>query len=934
MQLDKGRVQVLFPATEESRTYATASAPLKRVRFKAGDKIVTHDDQQIIVESVLEEDHLLVYSGEGVDIPEALLSNAITFHSAEERLLSGQIDKPAAFNLRRQSIELREYQRTSPVRGFIGGRIDLISHQLYIAHEVSSRYAPRVMLSDEVGLGKTIEACLIVHRLLLSGSASRVLIVVPESLVHQWFVELYRRFNLWFNIYDEERCEAVEAGAPDNNPFLDDQLILCSLDFLASSEKRAGQAISAGWDMLVVDEAHHLTWSPEEASIEYQVVELLGKQAAGLLLLTATPQQLGIESHFARLRLIDPNRYNDFEIFQEESRGYNTIAGFIDSLTSGQQPDKETQKHVQARLKQDVTTFATRIKEALADDTAKLQLIDDILDLHGTGRVLFRNTRAAMHGFPKRIAHLVTLDAENEDDVNEDDAGDKQASKRYAEFKFDVAPSSKQLGYAFENDPRLSWLVSFLQTNADKKVLLICRTKKKALALLDAFRDRISISAGIFHEDLTLVQRDRNAAWFADPEGARLLICSEIGSEGRNFQFAHHLVLFDLPPNPELLEQRIGRLDRIGQTEDIHIHMPVVDGSPQQLLARWYHEGLNAFEHSLAGTDETLSQLRDQVIALALKQEGVSNQKAIDDLVAATNDAQVALRQRLREGRDRLLELNSHRPEISAKIAKRIQQEDATPILEQYMLSVFDYAGMLAEDLADRTYYLNPERLTIEAFPGVQEDGLSITFDRKRALEREEITFVSWDHPLVTSAMDVVLGTEKGNSSFGVWESEDHNDILLETLFILEPVAEKSAHADRYMPTTLIRVLINRAGDDLTDQFPADELAASLRRGKPDRLLDNSLMTQEIIPDMLAGASETATKMADHIIQSSTAETAATFQREISRMESLQKINNNVRDSEIEAAQTHQAVVEKAIQQARLRLDAVRLIWRGPGGMF
>jgi ATP-dependent helicase HepA len=126
------------------------------------------------------------------------------------------------------------------------------------------------------------------------------------------------------------------------------------------------------------------------------------------------------------------------------------------------------------------------------------------------------------------------------------------------------------------------------------KILLICTTKEKVLAL-EAAISKIKLNVGVFHEDLSLVQRDRNAAWFADNENTQILLCSEIGSEGRNFQFAHHLILFDVPFHPELLEQRIGRLDRIGQKNDINIHIPYILGSPQNLLVRWFHEGLNAF---------------------------------------------------------------------------------------------------------------------------------------------------------------------------------------------------------------------------------------------------------------------------------------------------------------------------------------------------
>src|SRR5207253_3100152 len=145
-----------------------------------------------------------------------------------------------------------------------------------------------------------------------------------------------------------------------------------------------------------------------------------------------------------------------------------------------------------------------------------------------------------------------------------------------------------------------------------------------------ALRRRIKdVKVAVFHEGLSLIQRDRNAAWFADPHGAHILICSEIGSEGRNFQFAHHLVLFDLPLDPELLEQRIGRLDRIGQTSEIHVHVPYIAGGPTEVLARWYHEGLNAFVNNLEGGSELLERFGARIYELA--QSFAANQNAPRD---------------------------------------------------------------------------------------------------------------------------------------------------------------------------------------------------------------------------------------------------------------------------------------------------------------
>jgi len=183
--------------------------------------------------------------------------------------------------------------------GILGARIDLIPHQLRVAEIAAKRRPPRLLLADEVGLGKTIQACLIVAQMLASGRASRVCVLLPESLVNQWFVELLRRFNLSFAIFDEERCEAIELNNTGHNPFEDEQCIIASVDWLASHGKRAIQCLDASWDLLLVDEAHHLIWTEEFSSPSYQFVEALSKRTPGLLLLTPTPEQLRLRRPFS-----------------------------------------------------------------------------------------------------------------------------------------------------------------------------------------------------------------------------------------------------------------------------------------------------------------------------------------------------------------------------------------------------------------------------------------------------------------------------------------------------------------------------------------------------------------------------------------------------------------------------------------------------------
>ena len=243
MKADAARVEVFFPAAGEQRQYAVRSAPLRRVRFKEGDRLKLHSGEPFVVDRVEERAGLLVYIAEGREVPEAHLSDTISFSSPEERLLAGQTEELYAFELRAEALRQRAELLQNPVRGLIGGRVDLLPHQMFIASEVTSRRNPRVLLADEVGLGKTIEAGLILHRLHRTGRAGRVLLLLPETLVHQWFVEMWRRFNLLFSLFDADRCTAIEFNQPEANPFLDSQLVICSIAFLANDPARKQQAV-------------------------------------------------------------------------------------------------------------------------------------------------------------------------------------------------------------------------------------------------------------------------------------------------------------------------------------------------------------------------------------------------------------------------------------------------------------------------------------------------------------------------------------------------------------------------------------------------------------------------------------------------------------------------------------------------------------------
>ncbi|MAS95982.1 MAG: RNA polymerase-binding ATPase [Verrucomicrobiales bacterium] len=893
LKADLSHVQAFYPAVGQTLTYASRNAPLRRVAFEPGDTVKDQEGNSFLVTDVREEEKCLIYiDAEGKELPESSLSDTMNVQRPEQRLLSGVSDDPRLWSLRQSAIRNQHEARSSDVRGLVGGRVSLIPHQLYIAEEVANRKVPRVLLADEVGLGKTIEACLILHRLHLGGNANRILILVPDALVNQWFVELYRRFAMSFAIYDEERAASIETEAEnqdkDVNPFFDDQLILCATSWLAGNAKRAKQAAEADWDLTIVDEAHHLEWSVESSSPEYDAVEAIAEKSAGLLLLTATPEQLGQEGHFARLRLLDPARFSDLNEFIKESDKYRSISNLADRLRSEEKMRAKDLKEIASLLGKEA---AEKLKENDIP-ASREQCFAALIDLHGTGRVLFRNRRLVLDTFPTRVAHLNPLDCD-------------------AEKSFET---------------KIDWLVESLKSLPEEKFLLITHARETVEAIEAALREKISAQAALFHEGLSLLQRDKNAAWFAEEDGARLLICSEIGSEGRNFQFAHHLILFDLPSDPGLLEQRIGRLDRIGQTEDIHIHVPFVEGTDEELKALWYHRGLGAFEQTLHGAGAIYREFNEELNRL-MEADAEDRESELPDFLDKTAEFKKKVDEELEAGRDHLLELSSFDRDQGQALVSQIQDLDEDTRLEFLMLKLFDHFGVTVEDLESRSYVLIPEHLfSADAFPGLPEEGMSVTFDRNVALAREDITFLTADHPMVISAIESLLSTDHGNAAFFRLENAGEQLLMVETVSVLECVAPPHLHVERFLPAKPIRRIVDQKGRNRTDDFSIERIRKDGRPGPSVFLREKSKALRGVVPELLEIAGKVSDEFADEIREDAVEKMNEELGAEVERLVRLQELGHPVRDEEVERIREEQKQMESYLKDTPLRVDSVRLI--------
>jgi ATP-dependent helicase HepA len=966
-QVSHRTVSLTYDLASESRTYARQKAPLTRVEFKIGDLVTSRDNITICVETIEEKDALMTYYGTVQNVDPALISAIgeidldpnLRFSKPEDRLFTHQLDDNSWFNLRYETRQALARLANGEARGLYGPRVSLIPHQLYIGHEVAQRFAPRVLLADEVGLGKTIEAGLIIHQQLLTGRARRVLIMVPPALTFQWFVEMIRRFNLHFTVLDEERCQLIIAdnatgtgqydgdGDQDSdetddeepshmardtfNPFEAQQLMLCNLDLFLNNPRRLDQALATDWDLMVVDEAHHLQWTQHAASPEYQLVERLASIAKGLLLLTATPEQLGREGHFARLRLLDPSRYQDYPRFLEEERHFAEIAEFVRQLSANAlslgeanlaEHDVTPQKADDASKARQALLSMTGIDKPVNDAA----LIDAVLDRYGTGRVLFRNVRGSVKGFPRRVALPQALPTPLLPTID------------IGYFPEDDLPDWTR------TDPRISWLANLIVEHPEEKILLICARRSTVTALDQTLQALLPVRTTLFHEGMDLVARDRAANYFAETDrGAQLMLCSEIGSEGRNFQFASHLVLFDLPLGPDLLEQRIGRLDRIGQRQDVKIHIPYIEHSATARLYQWYAEGLDLFVGPNAIAQGLFDELYPDFESINnenINETAGAEASTLTTFIARSKTLNEARQDELKQGRDQLLALNSHRTEVSARIVTAVDQQAGGAALMDYMEMSFERFGLESEPLGDAVWRVKPgdtmarhfavsaETMDHFHYPELPEDGLRYTFDRTTALAREDVLFLTWEHPLVQQAIDLVSSDIHGNSTMIAVKHPDlpAGTLLVEALYIADCVAPRGLMVDRYLPPRVIRLLMQPGLTDVSEHMAWNDFEA-VKLDVPKAALGGIVESQRAgIKKMLVAAHDLASSQLKDLRDQAAEHAAQALDLEIDRLSALQRINDTVRPTEVAHLKDTRALVLQVIARADVRLDGIRII--------
>jgi ATP-dependent helicase HepA len=637
-------LHVYFPGAEREVTLAAQGSGLTPLVLpKGASAVVLESGEEVEIESFDGECYTLA---DGRVMHDAELWPAAPAADPIEQLAQLRLDRLGSFRNRIEGLRLMHLREAGGLGSFLGGRIELFPHQLHTALRAVEMDPVRWLLADEVGLGKTIVACLVLSALVRTGRAQRALVIAPATLTVQWLGELYRKFHQVFVLIDPDRIESVERDyGAGNNPFDVHPFAVVSAELLAQHPGLAGQALAVEHDLVVVDEAHRLSDPRLEAAIAPLV-----RRARHALLLTATPLAADRAGFHQLLALLHPEQFAD-----------------------------------RARF------------EAAVE----------------SGDAVFPCTSAVRRG----------------------DLGDWPARRP---VPVDLPPASKDP----RRDPRAHWLADRAREwlTAGEKALVFVRELRSLEKLRRYLESAASLHISVFHEELSESQRDIEVARFRE-SNLPILLCTEAAAEGRNFQFCTRMVHYELPLDPVVLEQRIGRLDRIGRTRDVEIvYFRCARAQPD--VAGLY-ERLDLFARPSAGLDTALAGVG---AALRAAEETGAPLDA-DALLAAVQSARAQATRDLPRVVYRDAYDASQAPAILARIPEDLERRT-----RKFVLGAANDLGLKIVDKGGTAlYYLElGASLTVEAIPGVPEESRWLgTFDRAEALAKDELEFFASGHALV-----------------------------------------------------------------------------------------------------------------------------------------------------------------------------------------
>ncbi len=473
-----------------------------------------------------------------------------------------------------------QHTRDLTIQRSLNATIQILDHQIMAAKLVKNDFNGRVLLADEVGLGKTIEAGILLKEYFVTGLIKNALILTPPSLRTQWQQELKSKFELDFIVNkDDYRFKNFDEH----------NMLISSLPS-AVIPKNAEKLNSIEWDLVIVDEAHRLKNSATQA---HKFIKTLPKKF--IFLLSATPIQNNIQELYNMVEIIRPGilgSWNNFASTYTLDKQFREI-------------DPSKRYELQNLLKQVVIrTTRSEVRKYLQftdriPHTHLLDTTEDEVELYNRSTEFVRNLWVKEMEGKHFILPLMTLQRQ----ISSSSAATRGAiQKKISQF-----PESKleleeilALTDKIRVDSKMQCLENIIKENPESKHLIFTEFKDTQNYIFDALEDN-GIQTTKFNGSLSTSERDTAVNNFK--RDIQVLISTEAGGEGQNFQFCSNVINYDLPWNPMRVEQRVGRVHRIGQEEDVHIHNLAIIGTIEEYILKLLFDKINLFKMTIGDLD-------------------------------------------------------------------------------------------------------------------------------------------------------------------------------------------------------------------------------------------------------------------------------------------------------------------------------------------
>lgn len=726
--------------------------------------------------------------------------------------------------------------------------VDIKPHQVSVVHRVVTHYPHRFLLCDEVGLGKTIEAGMVLKELRTKGGAQRVLIIVPAGLVRQWQFEMKSKFNESFSVLATSTVRYLEQQDRTSNPFTRFDSVLCSASWIAQ-KKWAALCAEVDWDLVIVDEAHHARSRRAGNKVTttrlYRLVRELAAHEhlahRGMLFLTATPLQLSAHELYSLVELLDPALFPSEEAFAKHCDalpGLNRLAERLQrhEFPLADEDPEETVTQVSQWLERDEEAIRPRL---CAGEEGRQALANDLAERHLLSQVLIRNRKAIVGGFMPRVANrweveltaeervaLLAIEAYVQDGFRRSDRINDNAvgftmvifqklmassiaaikaslSKRRESLSEVSARAQRSLNDAMleeslEDDNNAGDIVGLPGPAGeaseelrllDQAMEALERVKHDSKArvlierLSDLFadhpEDKVIVftefretqrhleaelanrgwDVHLFHGQMNPAEKDRAVERFRNDAGPQILISTQAGGEGRNFQFCHLLVNYDLPWNPMKIEQRIGRVDRIGQQEVVRIFNLWVKDTIEERILDVLEKRIQVFEKTVGGLDPILGGTENDIREI-MRTSAEKRKAALEELERRLEGQVRQAREAERKLGDFIMDTKSYRRELAERIAGQpspINNND----LERFIGQLLAGAGTSIRQ-TDGIYTLlfRGELLDTHKVQFVNGPKRKAVFRPDQRPDSEEIEFMAFGHPIIEAIVEQVLSQD------------------------------------------------------------------------------------------------------------------------------------------------------------------------------